>query len=97
MAEGAGVDVPELTAIGGSVLEVAGRLERVAAGMRNWAYAAEDAVGGAATCHTATPGAAGRWRGILEHLAAEVRELGAELRRTAESHRDAGPADRPTR
>ena len=96
MGEGARVDVPELTGIGDAVLDVAGRLDRVATGIETWEYAAQHAVDGAAMCYSEMSYAAMRWQGTLTQLAAEVREFGSELRRTAEDYRaaDAAAADR---
>ena len=96
MAEGAWVDGPELTGIGGSVLDVAGRLERAASGMETWAYAAQHAVEEAVTCSSELTYAAGSWRATLETLAGEVREFGGDLRKAAEDYHgaDAAAAER---
>jgi hypothetical protein len=90
------IDASEVDRIGDAVLDVAGRIERIAGGMRDWQYAAHDAVDGAEMCYSATSYAAGAWLHTLEDMADAVREFGGGLRRVAADYRqsDSGAAAR---
>jgi hypothetical protein len=83
------IDVPELITIGEAVAEVAGRLDRVAGGIANWESAANGAVDGSVTCAGALADAAMHWTGTLAALAAEIRDYGVELHRSAVDYRAA--------
>jgi hypothetical protein len=77
------IEVPELITIGAAVTGVAGRLDRAAAAIAGWESAADDAVAGSATCAGALANAAMHWRRTLTALAAEIRDCGADLHRSA--------------
>ena len=79
-----------------ATLDAAGRLERLAARVPTWEYAAQGAVGGSVTCETAAAEAARHWEFTLGKLAGEVRLFGSDLRQAATDYRatDAGAAAR---
>jgi uncharacterized protein YukE len=86
------MDFPEVSRMAGAVSDVAGRLEGIAAGIRTWEYACQDAVDGASMCYSSTSLVAGQWVFTLGRLADEVRGLGDDLRRAATDYRDADAA-----
>jgi hypothetical protein len=92
MSDGVGVDGPAVAGIGEAVLDAAGRLERLAAGIGAWEYQAQDAVDGAAMCYSTMPYAAGMWQSTLTRLAGEVRAFGGELREAAAGYQQSDRA-----
>lgn len=86
MADFTRVDAPQVYRAGDAVLDVAGHLDRLGAGIRPWEAALEGAVTGSLVCDTAVGTTAGHWRGALEQLADEVRRHATDLRRTADDY-----------
>jgi len=82
------IDVPEVVRMADAAADVAGRLDRVTAGIRTWEYAAQDAVDGASMCYSSTSLVAGQWAYTLGKLADEVRGLGSGLRQAATDYQD---------
>ncbi|HEX5200228.1 hypothetical protein ACFQS1_37385 [Paractinoplanes rhizophilus] len=87
MGEFTGVDVPRLTAMGDAVREVAGRLDRLGAGLEAATHQADGAIEGSRTCEWGLPDVTRNWHGNLERLAADVREFAEELHRTAADYK----------
>jgi hypothetical protein len=83
------IDVPEVYRMSDAVLDAAGRLERLAAGVESWQYAGKSAVAGSVTCDPATVEAAYHWEFTLGKLAEQVRLYGADLRQAATDYREA--------
>ncbi|MFI5892512.1 hypothetical protein ACIA5D_20630 [Actinoplanes sp. NPDC051513] len=83
MGEIIGIDVPRLTAMGDAVQEVAGRLDRLGAGVEGMTHLADGAIEGSRTSEWAMPAVSRNWQYNLEHLAGDVREFAGNLRRAA--------------
>jgi hypothetical protein len=81
------VDAAEIHRIGDAVQDVAGRVDRLGASIRPWAYAVQGAVDGSVTCADSAPVTAGFWQAALEQMADEVRKHAADLRKTADDYR----------
>jgi hypothetical protein len=89
MGEITSIDVPRLTAMGDAVQEVAGRLDRLAAGVDGLTHQAEGAIQGSVTCEWAMPAVSMNWQYNLEHLASDVREFAGHLRQAAADYHEA--------
>jgi hypothetical protein len=83
MGEISSIDVPAVSAIGDAVLDVAGRLDRLAAGVDDLTHLADEAVPGSVTCDWAMPAVARSWSYTLGRLAGDLREHGEDIRRSA--------------
>ena len=83
MGEITSIDVPRLTAMGDAVRGVAGRLDRLGAGVAGMTHQTEGAIEGSRTCEWAMPAVTRNWHDNLEHLAADVREFADHLRQAA--------------
>lgn len=92
MGEITSIDVPELTRIGDGVLDVAGRLGRLAGGIETWEHTADEAVDGSQVCRWALPATSLSWRYTLEKLAGDLRSYGDDLRQAAAGYRAADVA-----
>jgi hypothetical protein len=86
------IDVSEVYRIGDATRDVAGRLERLAAGIETWEYAAKGAIDGAVTCETGAAEAARHWETTLERLGQEVRGFADEMRQAATDYRETDAA-----
>jgi hypothetical protein len=83
------IDVPEVHRMSDATLDVAGLLERLAAGVETWEYAGRNAVAGSETCDPRSVLLAYRWQRTLRNLAEQVRLHGADLRQAATDYREA--------
>ncbi|WP_433366561.1 type VII secretion target [Actinoplanes sp. CA-142083] len=83
MGEITSVDAPRLAAMGDAVQEVAGRLDRLGAGVEGMTHQTVGAIEGSRTSEWAMPDVARNWHGNLERLAADVREFAGNLHQTA--------------
>lgn len=92
MGEITSVDVPEVFAIGDAVLDAAGRLERLSAGVGDGARLAEPAVEGSQLSLHGVVETSLTWQTTLEGFAEQVRGLGADLRKAASDYRAADGA-----
>lgn len=92
MDETTSIDVPEVHRMSDATLDVAGRLERLGAGIEPWKYAAQGAVPGSVTSETGASGAARHWETTLDRLAEEVRLFGGDLRQAAADYQAADEA-----
>jgi hypothetical protein len=76
------IDQPQVSKIGKAVLDVAGRLERIAGEVDRCGASSASAVEGSAAL-AATDGYGGSWRRNLTDLAGQVRGFGDDLHRAA--------------
>lgn len=74
---------PELTKVGAGVEGVAARLDRFATEVDGWSYRSQDAVRGSRMCNSGLSSTAWQWSAILATMAAEIRDLGGSMRKTA--------------
>jgi hypothetical protein len=86
------IDVSEVYRIADATQDVAGRLDRLVAGIETWEYAAQGAIGDAVTCETGAADAARHWETTLKRLGAEVRGFAGEMRRAATDYRETDAA-----
>jgi hypothetical protein len=76
------MDQPQVSKIGNAVLDVAGRLERIAGEVDRCGATSASAVDGSAAL-VAADGYGGSWRRHLTDLADQVRGFGGDLHRAA--------------
>ena len=86
MDEVTSIDVPELIRIGDAAVEVGFRLAGEAEQVRNWAFAARDAVPGTSTCFPAMSNAATTWQTTLAALAGQIQDFGRGLHQAADDY-----------
>ena len=92
MGEITGVDAPQVSAIGDAVLDVAGRLERLAHGTGEGAWRARSAVAGSQLSEFGAADTALSWQEALQGLAEQVRAFGTDLRQAAADYQESDAA-----